>query len=199
MAAEKQPPVQAEAAPASGEAKKPSRKKSLLIVASLMLVEGVAIFFGTRMLAGPAVATAEEAHASAEDHGAAEAHGHGGGHEGGGAKNAPFESEFGEITISECRTTNRESGRLITFRMRVSVLVKAAQLEKAKSLIESNRARIDDRINFVIRSADPAFLNEPTLETIKRRLKSELDRLMCDEHLIEEVLIPEMLASAPGL
>jgi flagellar basal body-associated protein FliL len=196
--AEKQAGAQAETAPVSGDAKKPSRKKSFLIVALLMMVEGVAIFFGTKMLTGSAPASADAAPVASEPHGAPVSGEHGGGH-GGEAKNAPFESEFGEIAVSECRPTNRESGRTVTFRMRVSVLVKAADLEKTKSLIESNKARIDDRINFVIRSADPAFLNEPTLETIKRRLKSELDRLMGDEHLIEEVLIPEMLASAPGL
>jgi|CXWL01.1.fsa_nt_gi flagellar basal body-associated protein FliL len=199
MAAEKQPAAQGENASASTEPTKSSRKKPLLIVAALMLVEGVAIFFGTRMLTGSAPASADAAHASPDAPGAVESGGHGGGQGGEGAKNAPFESEFGEIAISECRPTNRVSGRLVTFRMRVSVLVKAAELEKAKGLIESNKARIDDRINFVIRSADPAFLNEPTLETIKRRLKAELDRLMGDEHLIEEILIPEMLASAPGL
>jgi hypothetical protein len=164
-------------------------------VAALMLVEGVAIFSGTKMLTGSAPDGADAAHASAESPTAAG----GGGHGGEAAKNAPFESEFGEIAVSECRPTNRESGRLVTFRMRVSVLVKTADLEKAKGMIESNKARIDDRINLVIRSADPAYLHEPTLETIKRRLKAELDRLMGDEHLIEEVLIPEMLASAPGL
>jgi len=197
MASEKQPSTQGVNPPASTDSGKASRKKPLLIVAVLMLVEGVAIFFGTKMLTDSAPASADAA--LVDSHAVAEGGGHGGGHGGDAAKNAPFESEFGEIAVSECRPTNRESGRLVTFRMRVSVLVKEASLEKAKALIESNKARIDDRINYVIRSADPAFLNEPTLETIKRRLKSEFDRLMGDEHLIEEVLIPEMLASAPGL
>jgi hypothetical protein len=195
MATEKQSTAQGDTTSGSAPAGKPSRKKPLLIVISLMVVEAVAIFFGMKMLADSGPATVDAVHAPIGAYGSAGA----GDHAGGGAKNAPFESEFGEIAVSECRPTNRESGRMITFRMRVSVLVKAADLEKTKSLIESNKARIDDRINFVIRSADPAFLNEPTLETIKRRLKSELDRLMGDEHLIEEVLIPEMLASAPGL
>lgn len=199
MAAEKPSAAPTENASATAEAGKGSRKKPLMIVAALMLVEGVAIFFGTKMMTGSGPAPADAAHESADAHAPAEGGEHGGGHGEEGAKNAPFESEFGEIAVSECRPTNRQSGRLITFRMRVSVLVKAADLEKSKGLIESNKARIEDRINFVIRSADPAYLNEPTLETIKRRLKAELDRLMGDEHLIEEILIPEMLASAPGL
>jgi len=194
MASDKQPAPQAAKETAETQPKSPSRKKPLLIVAVLMVLEGVAVFFGTKMLAGSGPATADAAHTAPSG-----SHGGGGEHGGEGAKSAPIESEFGEIAVSECRPTNRESGRMVTFRMRVSVLVKAPELERTKGLIEINKARIDDRINFVIRSADPEFLNEPTLATIKRRLKAEFDRLLGDEHLIEEVLIPEMLASAPGL
>lgn len=200
MAAEKPTAPQATKETVANETKKPSRKKPLLIVALLMILEGCAVFFGTKMLAGSGPATVDAAHTAEGGHGAPAQSGHGGGGEQGeGAKSAPIESEFGEIAVSECRPTNRESGRMVTFRMRVSVLVKAADLEKTKGLIEVNKARIDDRINFVIRSAAPEFLDEPTLATIKRRLKAEFDRLLGDDHLIEEVLIPEMLASAPGL
>lgn len=158
-----------------------------------MLVEAVGILLVTKMLGGEVPATAEAAYAGEGGRGGGEYRG------GRGAKGAPGESEFGEIAVSECRPTNRESGRMITFRMRVSVLVKTSDLERTKGLLESNKARIEDRINFVIRSAEPAYLNEPTLATIKRRLKAEFDRLVGDDHLIEEILIPEMLASAPGL
>lgn len=189
--AEKQPAAAQEPKPVpEATPAKASRKVSILIVGVLMLVEGVGIFFVTKMLTGSAPAVAEAGVASAA---------HGEDRHGDGAKSAPAMAEFGEITVSECRPTNRESGRMITFRMRVSVLVMHSNLERVKTLIESNKARIDDRINFVIRSADPAYLNEPTLATIKRRLKAEFDRLLGDDHLVEEVLIPEMLASAPGL
>ena len=202
MAADKQP-APSQALPAPAEAKPTSRKKPVIIVAVLMLVEGVAIFMGTKMLTGSAPATADAAGGAVDSHGApasgGQDAGHGGEHGSDAAKNAPFASEFGEVLLSECRPTNRVSGRLITFRMRISVLVKAANLEMTKNLVDANKARIEDRINFVIRSADPEFLNEPTLETIKRRLKSEFERLLCHEDLIEEVLIPEMLPSAPGL
>lgn len=200
--ADKQPATAPDpkATPATTPAKK-SRKAPIIIVGALMLVEGVGIFFATKLFTGSSPATADAAHTVDGGHG--EGHSEGehsdGGDHGDGAKGAPAESEFGEITVSECRPTNRESGRLITFRMRVSVLVSTADLERTKTLIEANKARIDDRINFVMRSADPTHLHEPTLATIKRRLKAEFDRLLGDEHLIEEILIPEMLASAPGL
>lgn len=199
MAAEKQPAPQAESATPTADAKPKSKKKSLIIIGLLMALEGVGVYFGTKMLGGSGPAPADAAVEGEEGHAAPAEGGHDDGHGGDGAKNAPFASEFGEVLMAECRPTNRVSGKLVTFRMRVSILVKASNLEKAKGLVESNKARIEDRINFVIRSADPVFLYEPTLGTIKRRLKSEFDRLLCDDHLIEEILIPEMLASAPGL
>lgn len=200
MAAEKPTTAQSAKETIEIESKKSSRKKPFLIVAVLMVLEGIGVFLGTKMLAGSGPAIAEAERAAETAHGARSAGGHGGDSEqGDAAKTAPIESEYGEIAVSECRPTNRESGRLVTYRMRVSVLVKAADLEKTKTLIEAHKARIDDRINFVIRSAEPQFLHEPTLATVKRRLKAEFDRLLGDDHLVEEVLIPEMLASAPGL
>lgn len=199
MAADKQAAPQSEAAAPAADAKPKGRKKTFLVVGLLMILEGVGVFFAAKMFGGAAPVAADAAESAEGTHEAAESGDHGGGHGGDSAKNAPFAAEFGEVLMAECRPTNRVSGRLVTFRMRVSILVKASSLEKAKGLVEANKARIEDRINFVIRSADPTFLYEPTLDTIKRRLKSEFDRLLCDDQLIEEILIPEMLASAPGL
>jgi flagellar basal body-associated protein FliL len=78
-------------------------------------------------------------------------------------------------------------------------LVASADAERAKQIAEANKARINDRVNVVIRSAEPKDLNEPGLETIKRRLKHELARVMGDEQLIQEILIPEFLQSGSGL
>lgn len=199
MAADKQAAPQVETAVPASDAKPKSRMKTLLIVGLLMILEGVGVFFAAKMFGGSGPAVADAADSESTEHGATASGEQNDGHGGDSAKNAPFAAEFGEVLMAECRPTNRVSGRLVTFRMRVSILVKASNLEKAKGLVEANKARIEDRINFVIRSADPVFLYEPTLDTIKRRLKSEFDRLLCDDHLIEEILIPEMLASAPGL
>jgi flagellar basal body-associated protein FliL len=91
------------------------------------------------------------------------------------------------------------TGKLITLKIRVSALVASADAERAKTLVEANKARINDRINFVVRSAEPQDLNEPGLETIKRRIKHELAKVLDDERLLQEVLIPEMLQSGSGL
>ena len=104
-----------------------------------------------------------------------------------------------EVEVAECRPSNKMSGKFITFHLRVSVLVAAADVEQVEKMVKAKRARLLDRINFVVRSADPRHLNEPNLETVKRRLKHEFDRIFGDEELIEAVLIPQMLQSGSGV
>ncbi len=161
-------------------------KLPILIVAGLMLVEGVAIFAAAKyFLSGsPTVVKAADADAP-PDFGADRS--------GRGSLNTA------EVELSECRPSNTVTGRLLTFRVRVSALVKQSDHERMKTLVTTNQARITDRVNYVVRSAEPQQLNEPGLESIKRRLKHEFDAILGDETLIQEVLIPEMLQSGPGL
>ena len=163
-----------------------TRSKSWIVVVALMAVEGVGIFFGTKFFLNPTPSAAIAEGAESTETGAS----------GQAELKTP---ELAEVELSECRPINRVTGKLISFRMRASILVTTSEVERAKALIQANKARIDDRVNFVIRSADPAHLNEPALDTIKRRIKSEMDRIVGDEKLVHEVLIPEMLPSGPGL
>lgn len=172
------------AAKAKKETKEKGAKKSklpLMIVMGLMLGEGAAIFIVAKMMFGPSpldpVAAAEVVEA-----------------EGDATKEeaAPVD-QTSEVDIVDCRPSNNATGRLQTYRLRVSALVRSQDAEKVNGLVESNRARIEDRVNFVIRSAEPHHLEEPGLETIKRRVKKELDQILGDEQLILEILIPELL------
>ena len=190
---------------------KPKRGKLILIVAALMGLEGVGVFILVKALSSPPqIAEAGEHEGVAEAHAddaAEEGHAknaeseHGGDAKTGGKgeKQAKLSLAQSEIELPECRPSNRETGKLILFRMRVSVLVSTPQVERAKALIDANKSKIHDRINYVIRSADPLHLNEPGLETIKRRIKQELDGVTGDADLIQEVLIPELLQSGYGL
>ncbi len=184
-------------APAAGEPPAPKKSKLWLIVAAIMAVEGIGVFFLAKMfLPGPAtVAAAEEGpDAAAHAPDGHEAPKHGGAH-----SEADPKSSEAEIPLTECKAFNKESGKLIFFHLRVSVLVAASQLERAKQLVQSKQARIDDRVNTVIRSGEPRQFNEPGLETIKRRIKHECDRIFEDETLIREVLVPYMVQSGSGV
>ena len=91
------------------------------------------------------------------------------------------------------------SGKFVTFQIRVLGLVAAEDFERAQELVESRKARLEDGVNIVIRSAEPKQLNEPDLSTLRRRLRQEFGRIFDDPDLIKQVLIPSMLQSGPGV
>ena len=147
-----------------------------LVIAALMVVEGVGVFFVANSLnADPDAAMAAEG----ERHGAGSA---------GGEPNA-----LAEVELAECRPGNSTSGKYISFNIRVSALVASADQQRVEHLIKEKRARIQDRVNYVIRSAQIRQLSEPGFETVKRRLKHEMDQLFGDDTLIKGILIPELL------
>jgi hypothetical protein len=65
--------------------------------------------------------------------------------------------------------------------------------------VDARQATICDRVNTVVRRAEPKFLSEPGLETVRRQIKFELDKVFGDEDLIQEVLLPELLQSQAQL
>jgi hypothetical protein len=165
---------------------KGGRLLPLVIVAVLMGLEGVGVFFLARALSGgPASAHGEET----PSHSAGS-----GGEHGTGGSAGPVD-EFGEVAIADCKPSNVFAGKLITCHIRVSALVKAADLAKAQALVQARQARLDDRVNAVIRSAELKQLEEPGLDSIKRRLKHELDVIFGDDQLVQQVLIPQLLQS----
>lgn len=155
---------------------KSGRTMQIGIIALLMVGEGVGIFLLTKALSpAPMAAQADE---------------------GGNPENAESDSaSMVEVELAECRPTNRMLGKLITYNIRVTVLVTKEDEERVRELIDANESRLRDRVNYVLRSADPAHLDEPGLQTIKRRLKFEIDKLFGDERLIKAVLIPQLLQS----
>ena len=154
------------------------RRLSLLVVLALMIGEGVAVYFVANALSpAPAPAPATE---------------------GGGDGSAAI-NDLAEIELADCRPSNKMAGRFITYHIRVLGLVRAAKLTEIESMARTRRARLEDAVNVVIRSADPKHLDEPELGTIKRRLKYEIDRILGDETLIQEIVIPQLLQSRPGV
>ena len=103
------------------------------------------------------------------------------------------------MALAGCRPSNKMSGKFVTFQIRVLGLVAAEDFERAQELVESRKARLEDGVNIVIRSAEPKQLNEPDLSTLRRRLKHEFGRVFDDPDLIKQVLIPSMLQSGPGV
>lgn len=150
--------------------------KAVVIIGIIMLVEGVGVYGLTRLMAPPPPA----ADASEDEDDA--------------ISDELFErDEYREIELSSCRPTNRNGAKTLTVSISVTALVREVDLEGMQKLVENMQGRIDDRVNFVVRSVDQRHLNEAGLEVIKRQLKHELDGIFGDEDLIVELLIPELL------
>ena len=167
--------VNADAPPASGG------KKKLLtigIVAGIMLVEGVGIFLAVRMTAEPPVAEGAEAIQNPDE---------------------LIKQMDVELPLVECDAINRKSGQGIIVHLASSVRVTADNEERVGKLIEKRQSTIKDRVQMVLRSADPQHLNEPTLDTLKRQIKHESDKILEDDALILEVLITQILQSRSHL
>ena len=155
-----------------------SRRLSILIVVALMIGEGVAVYFVANALSpAPAPASATE----------------------GEGDDSAANNDFAEIELADCRPSNKMAGRFITYHIRVLGLVRADQLTEIESMARARRARLEDAVNVVIRSADPKHLDEPELGTIKRRLEYEFDRIFGNENVIQEIVIPQLLQSRPGV
>ncbi|MFQ5461730.1 MAG: hypothetical protein ACE5E5_03790 [Phycisphaerae bacterium] len=168
--------------PEEVKAPKSGKMMQLAIIVSLMAAEGVGVFFVAQAM-GP-----DPDQAAGAEMG-----------EGDGSGDIDGKPEYVEIELAQCRTSNKMSGKIINFQMRVTGLVLSEREEEAKELVKSNNSRIFDRLNFVIRSAEMRHLNEPELKTIKRRLKMEFDRIFGDPGLIQEIVIPELLQSGSGV
>ncbi len=159
-----------------------SRMMPIVIVALLMGAEGVGVFFLAKALS-PNLAPALAAEADGGD----------------GETGVADQDQVAEVELVECRPSNMMAGKLVTFHIRVSALVVSADVDRAESLARSKRAQLEDGVNTVIRSAEPKHFNEPGLETIRRRLKHEFDRIFGDDQLVVKVLIPHLLQSGRGV
>lgn len=154
--------------------------KPILIVAGLMLVEGVAIFATMKVVSpAPQVVHAEEMDA---------------------VENDPFKiKDDVELVVCEVSTFNRKEGRVYVYNAEISVLVATEDQERIAEFIKARELSIKDRVQVVIRSADPADFNDPGLQSIKRQVLHELNNLLGGKELIKEVLIAKLLQSRSSL
>ena len=175
MADEESPVVSAQPA-------KSKKMGTILVVLAVMLAEGGLIFGAMKMFgAGASSSVAQQVDEKNQ-----------------AAKPKPGELAS-EVLIVETEAYNNLSGRMYLYHIQVQVQVALENKEIVEKIAAEREATIKDRINTVIRSADPKQLNEPRLETLRRQVKFELDKITGDESLVQEVLIPKLLQSRSSL
>ena len=167
----------------------PKSKKLItgLILLAIMVAEGGLIFAAMRMFgASPATTAAGEVDGDAAEASSLDDEG------------TPV-GELAEVLLADTDAFNNRSGRLYMYHIQVTGLVKVANRDRLEQLAAERGATIRDRINTVIRGADPKHLNEPGLETLRRQIQFELNKIIGDDSLILELLIPQLLQSRTSL
>jgi flagellar basal body-associated protein FliL len=159
------------AAAASASGAKPKGKAGTFAVfGGVMLIEGLAIFAGMKFLGSEPDPT----------HGMQEMV----------PTTKPWE-ESKELAIAQVRVPNNNGARTVLYSVKIVLRVHHDDATKVKEFMENRKNTIDDLVGRVIRSADEKHFAEPGLETLKRQIGFELSTLLGDEHVIEQVLIPE--------
>jgi flagellar basal body-associated protein FliL len=152
----------------AGKAK--GKMGTIAIFGGVMLIEGVAIFACMKFLGSDPDPT----------HGMQEMV----------PTTKPWE-ESKELALAQVRVPNNNGARTVLYSVKIVLRVHHDDASKIKEFMENRKNTIDDIISRVIRSADEKHFAEPGLETLKRQIGFELSTLLGDEHVIEQVLIPE--------
>lgn len=170
-------------APGAEEAAKgdtPAKKGKMLtfaIFGGVMIIEGVAIFATMKMLGhepDPTVGM-EVLHVTSK----------------------PWEESM-ELPVVSVRVPNTNGARTMLYSVKIVARVSTKEKDKVKEFLEKRKSTIEDTLSRVIRSSEEKHLAEPGLETLKRQVRFELNSLVGDEHLIEQVLIPECMPIPAG-
>jgi len=172
----------AAAPPAGDEAKpegaKPKKKMFMIgLFGGVMLVEAVGIFMAMKMFGSePHPVEAE-----------------------GLTETTQPTMEIQEIEVANVRVPHVSGSRTTVYSMRVVATVEHEKMEAVKAVMESKKWTVIDTVSRVIRQAAETELSEPRLETLRRKMKFELNELCGEESAIEQVLIPECMPLTTGL
>lgn len=165
---------------AAAEETPPPKKRSWMtfgLVGGVMIVEGIAIFVCMRMFgAKPNPADALEMAPTTN----------------------PWQ-ELREIEVARLRVPNSNESTTILYSVRIVVTVHSDDEEEFNKILKSREWTIKDAISRVIQEATSVEMNEPGKESLKRKVKSELSKIIRDDEMIRSVLIPEVMALPTGL
>ncbi len=177
MAEEPTEAVQAAAPDAAGGG---DGKKKILVgglVLGVMVLEGVGLYVGMKMFgSGPEQAAAGDGIVG---------------------KDKDASSAKPEVPIVKIKVPNRKTGKTYLYDIEVAATINVPEgktPETYKPEVEGKLANHDnairDRLSYLIRTADPQQLEEPGLVMIRRQIKAELDKILGDEKILDQILIP---------
>lgn len=156
--------------------------KTLIILAVVLLAEVGTVVLVYKLAGGPA-----EAHADEEAT----------------KKLLMMEQEVEELVVAD-KFPNKRSGRTMVYDTEIYIVVKRKFQEKVQELMERKSAEMTADVREIISSSEPSHLNEPTLATLRSRIKATLDeRIGRDEQenkpIVERVIITKLIPFAADL
>ena len=101
-----------------------------------------------------------------------------------------------EVPVIAQKFQNTRSGQPFLYDTEIYITVKKKHEELITEKVAQSQALIGDQITTIFRRAEPAHLNEPDRQTLKRQVHAALDDLLGTdpdgEKFILEVIIPTM-------
>jgi len=188
--AEKKPGGSAEASHGDDKAKGAAKGKGGIftklpvLLGGVMVIEAAVLFAGFKLLGAKSQLANGATLTTGEG-------GEGQSGEGGAAK----KGNTVEIPVGDYKTLNRASGHTFLYDISIFVVTKSEKEQLVTDLFKADKALIEDRIRTIIAESDPEKLggvSEPGLETLRRQVKYQLDRIV-GEGNIDEVLVPRCI------
>ncbi len=155
-------------------------KKSMVlggVIVGVMLLEGAGLYLGMKLFgAGPSDAPASEGLVNPDQ--------------------SPDAAGV-EVAVVKIRVPNRTTGKTYLYDIEVAATLNVPpgrppeefKKEVAKKLEERENA-IRDRLSFLVRNAQLQHLDEPGLVMMRRQIKAELGKVLGDEKLFGQILLP---------
>ena len=100
-----------------------------------------------------------------------------------------------EVPVADFKALNRSKGHTFLFDISIVAVTKADNESKNTDIFKDSKALIEDRLRSIIAESYPEKLSggsEPGLETLRRQVKYQLDRILGDG-MIDEVLVPRCI------
>lgn len=157
---------------------KPNKMKTLGLFGGVMVVEGLAIFFAMKFFSpepDPTMGMDQQLTQATQPALATK-----------------------ELELARVRVQNTNGERTILYSVTANVVVPSEEEEKVQTFVDNHRAAINDMLSRIIRAAEEKQLNEYGLETLKRLIRFELNKMMGDDMKIDRVLISEFTPLPTG-
>ncbi len=96
--------------------------------------------------------------------------------------------DFVEERIDEFKCTNNQEESNLHLRFKIDAVVKASEKVPFRDAITARKARIRQTVEKILRRASRDELNDPDLNTLKRLIREEVNKVLEKSYMTEAVI-----------